>query len=78
MLALNPPVSRAIDVTVRERRVVIVRAFVKKTQRMQQAIAEAEQRRRRQAAFEQLTEARPSRPALTDAVARAARESGRP
>jgi len=45
---------------------------------MQQAIAEAEQQRRRQAAFEQLTAARVERPAMTDATTRAAREAGRP
>jgi len=45
---------------------------------MQQAIAEAEQQRQRQVAFEQLTAARLERPALTDAAARAARESGGP
>ncbi|MBK1701495.1 hypothetical protein [Thiococcus pfennigii] len=45
---------------------------------MQQAITEAEQQSRRQAAFEQLTAARPERPALTAGAARAARESGRP
>lgn len=45
---------------------------------MQQTIAEAEQQRRRQAAFDQLTAARLGRPALTDAAARAAREAGRP
>jgi hypothetical protein len=45
---------------------------------MQQAIAEAEQQRRRQVAFEQLTAARPKRPELTYAAARTARESGRP
>jgi hypothetical protein len=45
---------------------------------MQQAIAEAEQQRRRQVVFEQLTAARPKRPELSDAAARAARESGRP
>ncbi|MFB1490627.1 MULTISPECIES: hypothetical protein [unclassified Thiocapsa] len=41
-------------------------------------IAKAEQQCCRQAAFEQLTAARPARPALTEAVARAARESARP
>lgn len=45
---------------------------------MQQAIAEADQQRRRQAAFEQLTAARAERPTLTEAAARAAREVGRP
>jgi hypothetical protein len=45
---------------------------------MQQAIAEADQQRRRQAAFEQLTAARAERPALTGAAARATREVGRP
>jgi len=45
---------------------------------MQQAIAGAEQQRRRQAAFERLTAARTERPALTDAATRAARELGRP
>jgi len=45
---------------------------------MRQAIAEAEQQRQRQAAFEQLTTARAERPVLTDAAARAARESDRP
>lgn len=45
---------------------------------MQQAIAEADRQRRRQAAFEQLTAARAERPALTEAMARAVRESGRP
>ncbi len=45
---------------------------------MQQAIAEADQQRRRQAAFEQLTAARAERPALTEAAARASREVGRP
>lgn len=45
---------------------------------MQQAIAQAEQQRRRQAAFEQLTAARSERPALSEAAARAARESSRP
>jgi len=48
------------------------------TRLMQQAIAEAEQQRRRQAAFEQLTAARVERPALTGSAARAARELGRP
>ncbi|MEA3641944.1 MAG: hypothetical protein VBE63_18685 [Lamprobacter sp.] len=45
---------------------------------MQQAIAEAEQQRRRQAAFEQLTAARVERPAITDTTTRAAREADRP
>ena len=45
---------------------------------MQQAVAEAEQQRRRQAAFEQLTAARAERPPMTDTAARAIRESGRP
>jgi len=45
---------------------------------MRQAITEAEQQRRRRAAFEQLTAARAERPTLTDTAARAARESGRP
>ncbi len=45
---------------------------------MQQAIAEAEQQRRRQAAFEQLTAARVERPAMTDTTTRAVREAGRP
>ncbi|WP_058556636.1 hypothetical protein [Thiohalocapsa sp. ML1] len=45
---------------------------------MRRAVAEAALQRRREEAFRRLTEARDERPALDDAAARRARETGRP
>jgi hypothetical protein len=45
---------------------------------MQQAVAEAEQQRQREAVFRELTAGRAERPALTDAQLHQARELGRP
>lgn len=45
---------------------------------MQRAVEEAEQQRRRQNAFEQLTTARAERPSMTTNAARKVREAGRP
>ncbi|MBK5937701.1 hypothetical protein [Halochromatium roseum] len=77
MATMNVSISDAI-------RDACNRAFLEQNKRaaiargMQQTIAEAEQQRRRQVAFEQLSAARLERPALTDTAARAVRESGRP